>query len=124
METLCSITVADTFVDYGVLSILNGRLSSASSTSLMEVLDRQSKRLSLSQAELLLSWAYDRLGGLLVSSTSREDRLSKLSQLFLKNNAAPVSWEVYEEIEQAAADDGFEDKIFYKHGHMNAAPAK
>ena len=60
----------------------------------------------------------------MVSSTSREDRLSKLSQLFLRNDAAAISWEVYEEMEQAAADDGFEDKIFYKHGHMDAAPAK
>lgn len=112
---------ADTAADYGVLSALNGKISPGSSSNLSQVLERQSKSTNLTAAELLLSWAFDRLDGIVVSSTSREDRARQLANLFVSGAAAAPPDTVYAELEKAAVQDGYADKRFYKHGHMEAA---
>lgn len=110
-------------VDYGVLSVLNGKLNKTTASALSQVLDDQARRTKLSQAELLLIWAYDRLHGLVVSSSSQPDRVSRMATLFLGEGDECLPAEVYEEIEKAAAADGYEGKLFYKHAHMEAAAA-
>lgn len=104
--------------DYGVLSLLNGKLPQASASALLQSLDDVSKTTGLSPAELLLSWAYDCLGGLVVSSSSREDRLAGMAKLFLRTDVQCLPDSVYAQIGQAATKDGFEGKAFYKHPHM------
>jgi len=109
--------------DYGVLTVLNGKLPTATTSALLETLKAQSKTTGLSSAELLLSWANDRLDGVVVSSTSRSDRAVETVALFLSDHPTRLADGVYDQIEQAAARDGFEGKVFYKHRHMEAVVA-
>ncbi|KAJ3951087.1 hypothetical protein N0V92_012513 [Colletotrichum tropicale] len=88
--------------------------------TLLHKLEEQSKETDLSTADLLLSWAYYRLGGIVVTSTSKADRAKKTFEL-LSAEKAPVNSHIYEEIEKAAALDGPEGKIFYGHPHMEKA---
>ncbi|KAJ0351129.1 hypothetical protein COL154_004483 [Colletotrichum chrysophilum] len=107
-------------MNYGILTAVNGRLASQDSTALLQKLEEQSKQTKLSTADLLLSWAYYRLGGILVTSTSKADRAKKTIEL-LSAKDAPVDGQIYEEIEKAAALDGPEGKVFYGHPHMEKA---
>ncbi|KAF4840320.1 NADPH-dependent conjugated polyketone reductase C1 [Colletotrichum siamense] len=107
-------------MNYGVLTAISGRLPTANSTALLHKLEEQSKETDLSTADLLLSWAYYRLGGIVVTSTSKADRAEKTFEL-LSAEEAPMSSHIYEEIEKAAALDGPEGKIFYGHPHMEVA---
>jgi hypothetical protein len=110
--------------DYGFLSILSGKLPRDRAPALLKELELLSDETSLTQAELLLSWAYDCLQGIVVSSSSREDRLVGLAKLFLGDGKVALQRTTYDRIEQAAKKDGYEGKTFYKHGHMDAAAAK
>ncbi|KAI8300733.1 hypothetical protein K4K59_001390 [Colletotrichum sp. SAR11_240] len=107
-------------MNYGILTAINGRLASQDNTALSKKLEEQSKQTNLSTADLLLSWAYYRLGGILVTSTSKADRARKTFEL-LSAKDAPVNDQIYEEIEKAAALDGPEGKVFYGHPHMEKA---
>lgn len=111
---------ADNDTDYGVLSVISGRLPTGKSTALVQKLDEQSKEKELSTADLLLSWAYYRLNGIVVTSSSKADRLNTTYKL-LSSQEAPVDGETFEEIEKAAEQDGVEGKIFYGHPHMEKA---
>jgi hypothetical protein len=91
---------------------------------LLKELELLSNETTLTHAELLLSWAYDCLQGIVVSSSSREDRLAGIAKLFLGEDKVALERSVYDRIEKVAKDDGYEDKTFYKHGHMDAAAAK
>lgn len=87
----------------------------------MEVIERRIATRELASASLLLSWAHDRLGGIVVSSTSQKDRAAQVASLFLSDDAEALPGEIYDEMEEAAARDGYAGKVFYKHGHMDAA---
>ncbi|UQC87267.1 uncharacterized protein CLUP02_12770 [Colletotrichum lupini] len=87
---------------------VSGRLPTEDSTALLQKLEEQSKQTRLSTAELLLSWAYYRLGGIFVTSTSKADRAKKTFAL-LSAKQAPVNGQIYEEIEKAATLDGPEE---------------
>ncbi|OHF01524.1 aldo/keto reductase [Colletotrichum orchidophilum] len=107
-------------MNYGFLTAISGRLPTEGSTALLQKLEEQSKLTKLSTADLLLSWAYYRLGGIVVTSTSKADRANKTFQL-LSAEEAPVNSQIYEEIEKAANLDGLESKVFYSHPHMEKA---
>ncbi|KAK1519518.1 uncharacterized protein CCOS01_11169 [Colletotrichum costaricense] len=91
---------------------VSGRLPTEDSTALLQKLEEQSKQTRLSTAELLLSWAYYRLGGIVVTSTSKADRAKKTFAL-LSAKQAPVNGQIYEEIEKAATLDGPEEFVEY-----------
>lgn len=71
-----------------------------------------------------MSWAFDCLGGIVVSSTSQQDRAQRMADLFLSEQKTELDRSVYDRIEKAASEDGYEGKVFYKHGHMDAAAKK
>lgn len=106
--------------DYGFLTAISGRLPAASDSALVKCLEEQSRQSGLSQGELLLSWAYYRLGGIVVTSSSKAERAAKVFEL-LSSSEAPVANRVFESIERAAEKDGPEGKIFYGHPHMEKA---
>ena len=106
--------------DYGVLTAISGRLPLASGTALVKVLEEQAQRTGFSTGDLLLSWAYYCLGGILVTSSTRAERLGRTFQL-LASPEALVGRGVFDAIEQAAALDGSEGKVFYGHPHMEKA---
>lgn len=110
--------------DYGFLSILSGKLPRDHAPALLKELELLSDETGLTQAELLLSWAYDCLHGIVVSSTSQNDRLVGLARLFLGDDKVALERTTYDRIEKAAKQDGYEGKTFYKHGHMDAAATK
>ncbi|KAI3544661.1 hypothetical protein CSPX01_05460 [Colletotrichum filicis] len=89
---------------------VSGRLPTEDSTALLQKLEEQSKQTRLSTADLLLSWAYYRLGGIVVTSTSKADRAKKTFAL-LSAKQAPVNGQIYEEIEKAATLDGPEECV-------------
>ncbi|KAK0378184.1 hypothetical protein CLIM01_04429 [Colletotrichum limetticola] len=95
-------------MNYGLLTAVSGRLPTEDSTALLQKLEEQSKQTRLSTADLLLSWAYYRLGGIVVTSTSKADRTKKTFAL-LSAKQAPVNGQIYEEIEKAATLDGPEE---------------
>ncbi|KAK1705792.1 NADP-dependent oxidoreductase domain-containing protein [Colletotrichum acutatum] len=107
-------------MNYGLLTAVSGRLPAEDSTALLQKLEEQSKQTRLSTADLLLSWAYYRLGGIVVTSTSKTDRAKKTFEL-LSAKQAPVNGQIYEEIEKAATLDGPEGKVFYGHPHIEKA---
>lgn len=111
---------ADNATDYGVLTAISGRLPDASSTALSQTLERLSQQTKLSTADLLLSWAYYRLGGIVVTSSSKAERLESTFQL-LSARQGSVGNEVFDEIESAAERDGYGGKVFYGHPHMEKA---
>ena len=113
-----------TSVDYGFLSILSGKLPHDGAPALLKELRLLSTETHLTETELLLAWAYDRLHGIVISSSSQEHRLAGLAKLFLENDQVSLEQSVYDRIEKAASEDGYEGKTFYKHGHMDAAARK
>ncbi|KAF2650000.1 Aldo/keto reductase [Lophiostoma macrostomum CBS 122681] len=108
-------------MNYGFLSVLSGKLPRDRAPALLKELELLSDETSLTEAELLLSWAYDCLHGIVISSSSREDRLVGLAKLFIGDDKVPLQRSIYDRIEKAAKEDGYEGKSFYKHGHMDAA---
>ncbi|CAK3813859.1 Aldo keto reductase [Lecanosticta acicola] len=108
-------------MNYGFLTILSGKLSREDAPALLDDLEEQSKATGLEPATMLLGWAYDRLQGIVVTSTSQKARGEGLLQQFLDPGAEQLPSHVYDRIEAAAARDGYEGKVFYKHGHMNGA---
>jgi hypothetical protein len=110
--------------DYGFLSILSGKLPRDRAPALLKELELLSNETNLTQAELLLSWAYDCLHGIVISSSSREERLEGLAKLFLGDDKVALERSIYDRIEKAAKEDGYEGKTFYKHGHMDATATK
>jgi hypothetical protein len=84
------------------------------------VLEEQAQHTGISTGDLLLIWAYYCLGGIVVTSSRRAERLEKTFRL-LASPKAPVGRDVFDAIEQAAASDGFEGKVFYRHPHMEKA---
>ncbi|OAL42837.1 Aldo/keto reductase [Pyrenochaeta sp. DS3sAY3a] len=111
-------------MNYGFLTILSGKLSPERAPALLKELELLSKETNLTQAQLLLSWAYDSLHGIVISSSSQEDRLTGIAKLFLGDDKVALERSVCDRIERAAKDDGYEDKTFYKHGHMDTAATK
>jgi hypothetical protein len=88
---------------------------------LVKVLEEQATRTGISTGDLLLAWAYFCLGEIVVTTSTRAERLATTFGLL---DAAPeprVGKDVFGAIEQAAADDGFEGKVFYGHPHMEKA---
>ncbi|KAF9871030.1 cytochrome P450 [Colletotrichum karsti] len=93
-------------MNYGVLTVISGRLPTENSTALLQKLEEQSKQTKLPAADLLLSWAYYRPdAGIVVTSTSKADRARKTFEL-LSAEESPVNSQIYEEIEKAAELDG------------------
>ena len=100
---------------------MSGKLERDSAPALLRELKLLSHKTTLTEAELLLSWAYDCLHGILISSTSREDRLRGIAKLLLGNDKVAMERSIYDRIEKAAKEDGCDGKTFYKHSHMDAA---
>ncbi|KAK2734140.1 hypothetical protein CKAH01_08184 [Colletotrichum kahawae] len=94
---------------------ISGRLPTENSAALLQKLEEQSKHTRMSTADLLLSWAYYRLGGIVVTSTSKADRAKKTFEL-LSAEEAPLKGLIYEEIEKAAALDGPEARKIVRIG--------
>jgi hypothetical protein len=106
--------------DYGLLTAISGRLPSSSNTALAKVLDEQAQRTGISSGDLLLSWAYYCLGGVVVTTSTRAERLESTFRL-LASTEAPVGSDVFDAIEKAALEDGVEEKLFYGHPHVEKA---
>lgn len=84
------------------------------------MLDEQAQRTGVSTGDLLLSWAYYCLGGIVVTTSTRAERLEGTLRL-LEASDAPVGRDVFDAIERAALEDGFEGKVFYGHPHVEKA---
>jgi diketogulonate reductase-like aldo/keto reductase len=110
--------------DYGLLTILSGKLSRDLAPVFTRELESLAADANLTAAELLLSWALDCLDGIVVSSTSQPDRARRMADLFLSEQSTPLDRDLYRRLENAAREDGYEGKVFYKHGHMDAAAVK
>ena len=106
--------------DYGLLTAISGRLPSASSSALLQDLEAQSEQTGLTRGELLLSWAYYCLDGIVITTSSKPDRAAKTVQL-VSQPGPPVPRSVYDSIEAAAKQDGPVGKVFYGHPHMEKA---
>ena len=84
------------------------------------MLEQQSQRTGVSAGDLLLSWAYYCLEGIVVTTSTRAERLEGTFQL-LASSKAPVDRDVFDAIERAALEDGAEGKVFYGHPHVEKA---
>ena len=84
------------------------------------MLDEQAQRTGVSTGDLLLSWAYYCLGGVVVTTSTRAERLESTFQL-LALSRAPVGRDVFDAMEKAALEDGVEGKLFYGHPHVEKA---
>ena len=84
------------------------------------MLEEQAQRTGVSTGDLLLSWAYYCLGGIVVTTSTRVERLEGTFRL-LASAEAPVGRDVFDAIERAALEDGFEGKVFYGHPHVEKA---
>lgn len=81
------------------------------------MLDQLSQETGLSPHEILLQWAWDSLDGILVTSTTKPQRAKSLTNL-LGPGKTRLEKHVYDRLEAAANEDGFEGKQFYLHPHM------
>lgn len=115
------VQLTDRTLDYGILTAISGRLPSSDNSALVKVLDEQAIRTGISTGDLLLAWAYFCLGGFVVTTSTRAERLATSFGLLAASSEAPVGRNVFNAIEQAAADDGFGGKVFYEHPHMEKA---
>ncbi|CAK1360704.1 NADPH-dependent conjugated polyketone reductase C1 [Cercospora beticola] len=106
-------------MNYGFLTAISGRLPSADTSALLRQLESASKQTGLSTGDLLLSWAYYRLNGIVVTSSSKAERVQ--GTVKLSSQEPPVAGEVFDAIEEAAKQDGPEGKVFYDHPHMEKA---
>lgn len=84
------------------------------------MLDEQAQRTGVSAGDLLLSWAYYCLGGIVVTTSTRAERLEGTFRL-LASTEAPVRRDIYDAIERAALEDGVDGKVFYGHPHVEKA---
>ena len=84
------------------------------------MLDEQAQRTGVSAGDLLLSWAYYSLGGIVVTTSTRAERLESTARL-LSSSEALVGSDVFDAIERAASEDGLEGKVFYGHPHVEKA---
>lgn len=57
----------------------------------------------------------------MVTTSTRAERLATTFALLTAAPEPPVGKNIFDAIEQAAADDGFEGKVFYGHPHMEKA---
>lgn len=80
-------------------------------------MDELAQETGLTPHEILLQWAWDNLDGILVTSTSNAERAKSLIKL-LSPEKTRLETNVYDRLESAAKDDGFEGKQFYLHPHM------
>lgn len=87
------------------------------SPKLTSMLDILSQETSLSPHEILLKWAWDTFDGILVTSTSKPERAKSVARL-LGSGKARMDKSVFDRLETAANEDGFEGKQFYLHAHM------
>jgi hypothetical protein len=87
---------------------------------LVKALEDQATRTGISTGDLLLIWAYFCLGGIVVTTSTRAERLATIFAL-LASPEAPVGRDVLDAVEKAAASDGCEGKVFYGHPHMEKA---
>jgi aryl-alcohol dehydrogenase-like predicted oxidoreductase len=113
-------TAANCLPDYGFLTVISNVQTKEKPANLTETLRLCSEKTALSDAELLLLWAYNRLGGIVVTSTSKVERAERL--ISLVSTKKPDTLEAaFDAIEQAAKADGYAGKVFYPHPHMNKA---
>lgn len=89
----------------------------SSSPKLTATLESLAEELGLTPHEILLQWAWDNLGGILVTSTSKPERAKSITQL-LSDGKPRLEGSIYERLEAAAREDGYEGKQFYLHPHM------
>jgi diketogulonate reductase-like aldo/keto reductase len=104
---------------FGCLSSLTGRAPNDQTVHLREKLSHLSKSTGYTESQLLLRWAWQRTSGVLLTSSSRKERMEEVVQVL--SNESPLEEEVLLEIEQAALQDGHEDRKVYKHPHMEKA---
>lgn len=121
--TLSVTSISDATIDYGFLTAISGRLPEGGSSNLRRVLKDQSAKMGKSEADLILLWAYHKLHGIVVTSTSKSERASSTFKLLSPGSEIPPDT-VFAEIEKAAEADGHEGKVFYKHPHMEKAAAQ
>lgn len=72
----------------------------------------------MSPHEILLKWAWDNLDSILVTSTSKPERAKSIASL-LAEGKPKLQRNIYEQLEAAAKEDGYEGKQFYLHPHLN-----
>lgn len=84
------------------------------------MLDEQAQRTGVSAGDLLLSWAYYCLGGIVVTTSTRAERLESTARL-LSSSEALVGRDIFDAIERAALEDGVEGRVFYGHPHVEKA---
>lgn len=105
-------------IDYGVLTPVTERLSQRSlSPKLTSTLEQLAQETGLSTHEILLKWAWDTLGSILTTSTSKPERAKALT-LLLSGAGPKIDRSVYDRLEAAAKEDGYEGKTYYLHAHM------
>lgn len=111
-----SFLISDT--DYGILTPVTGRLEKRSgSPKMLSTLDELSKENDMSPHEILLKWAWDNLDSILVTSTSKPERAKAVTEL-LGEGRPKLQRAIYDKLEDAAKEDGYEGKQFYLHPHM------
>lgn len=102
---------------------MSGKLDKKLSRNLTATLDEASKETGMSEAEVLLAWAYYRLNGIVVTTTTKAERASRIVEL-LSSHSSSLSEHALATIEEGARKDGYDGKVFYKHPHMEKAKAK
>ncbi|PSR78085.1 NADP-dependent oxidoreductase domain-containing protein [Coniella lustricola] len=116
---------------YGILTPVTDRLAKRSaSPHLLATLDELSIETGLTPHEILLLWAsqldISGTSPIITTSTSNAERAKRLVQLLGDTNQddddsgkSGLDKSVYERLEHAAGQDGYEGKTFYLHPHMN-----
>lgn len=107
-------------IDYGFLTAINGRLPEDKSAHLQSALKKHSAETGITESDLILLWAYHKLNGIVVTSTSKAERAQSTFRLLSPSSEVPAD-SVFADIEASAQADGHEGKVFYKHPHMEKA---
>jgi diketogulonate reductase-like aldo/keto reductase len=94
------------FSVFGVLTSLSGRAPQERTVHLREKLAELSKSSGLTESQVLLRWAWDRTQGVLVTSTSREERAKEALQVLSQSESFDEA--TLAAIEEAALKDGYE----------------
>lgn len=92
---------------FGCLTALSGRAPAEKTMHLRACLAEQEKKTGLTQSQLILRWAYDRTGGIVVTSTSKSDRAREAIEVI---GSQPLDASVMMAMEEAARADGSEDQ--------------
>jgi len=107
--------------DYGLLTAISGnRIAPEETHNLSRALQALAAETGMTHAEIILRWAYDKLHGILVTSTSNAERADSIVKL-LDEERKPLPDSLYSSIEQAAEADGYDGKVFYGHPHIENA---